>query len=157
MSQQTDNSPGALAPSLRAKLEQFADGLTPDEQAEMRAMQGEPEDVTGMLSPSLEDKARRAVEELTPEEEAELYRLLAAAGAGASDGADASVEGYSNPLYDDGWGNKARPGGVEAQGGGGRLNPVPRLISKASEDYNRYRDFARLVADLPSLVNLPYV
>ena len=110
------------AQTLHAKLQQFADGLTPDEQAELRAMQTEPEDVTGMLSPSLEDKVRRAAEELAPEEEAELYRLLAPADEGAATGADDDARGYMKAVYEGPYGWKGRPGTdpeLKQPGGGG--------------------------------------
>jgi hypothetical protein len=107
MTQQTEHDPGMVASSLRAKLQQFATGLTAKEQAAMD------ESLTGTgieaLSPALRAKAERAAAALTQEEGA-LARLLAQralAGAAASEGADTT--GHMVGLYDNGPGEgKAR-------------------------------------------------
>jgi hypothetical protein len=102
--------------TLQAKLQQFTDGLTSEEHAELRAARTD--DVTGMLSPSLRAKARQAADALTPEEKAHLSRLLRRAGAAAD--ADADTQGYMKAVYEDGLGYKGRPGTP-----GGENTPQP--------------------------------
>ncbi|MGH2587252.1 MAG: hypothetical protein ACRDJE_20240, partial [Dehalococcoidia bacterium] len=81
MTQQTEfNDPGTIAPSLRAKLQQFADGLTLEEEAQLRSIQTERR--TDTLLPSLVAKVEQAADGLSPDDEAQLHHLLERAGMG---------------------------------------------------------------------------
>jgi hypothetical protein len=91
MTQQTAHDPAALSPSLQAKLQEFAAGLTPEEVEHLRTLQ--PDDVTSLLSPSLQEKAQRAAEDLSPEEVSQLGQLL--------QHATMDVQGYMKREYID--------------------------------------------------------
>ena len=103
--------------TLEAKLRRFADALTPEEQAEVRALQTH--DVTGMLSPSLRAKAQRAADALTTAEVAQLSLLLEHAGVAATTTGGADVRGYAIAEYEDAYGYKGKIGT-----GGESLPPV---------------------------------
>jgi hypothetical protein len=108
MRQQMQNNVDTISPSLEAKLRQFADGLTAEEQAQVRALQTN--DVTGMLAPSLRDKAQQVADTLTPEEQAQVHLLVERTGVAAPATDEADVEGHRAAHYedDDGW--KGKPG-----------------------------------------------
>lgn len=105
-------------PTLRAKLQQLVDGLTPDEGAQMRSVL--PVGSWNELSPLLQRRLRRFVDELSPEEDTQL-RLLQRSAADAATGDQADVAGHMTPLYDDGQGYKGRPRPTEGAGGGGAV------------------------------------
>jgi hypothetical protein len=79
-------------------LQRFADGLTPEERAELRAMRTD--DVAGLRSSSLWDKARQVADDLAPEDLEMLRRLLADAGVVAAIDDEADTTGYRESLYD---------------------------------------------------------
>ena len=122
------NDPGAMMPSLRAKLRTFADGLTPEEAERLRGLPTEIE--RGEHVPALRAKLQRTVDGLTPEEQAQLHLLLQRCGEDAAPGAAADVRGYMNPVYAGPFGWKGpphldpefnNPGG----GNSGAFNKVP--------------------------------
>jgi hypothetical protein len=115
--------------SLATKLQQFAAGLTPEEESRLRALQTADDLVA--LVPALRAKLERSAAELTLEEQAELRLLPAGADGRAVLGGQADVEGHMAPLYDDGLGNKGRPQPTEGTGGGGDLGA---LIPKQYKD-----------------------
>jgi hypothetical protein len=105
--------------ALEAKLRRFADALTPEERAEVRALQ--PHDVTGMISPSLRAKAQQATDELTTAEVAQLGLLLERAGVAATSAGEAEVRGYRVAQYEDayGWKGPIGTGGESLPPAGG--------------------------------------
>jgi hypothetical protein len=107
MAQQTENSPGAMMPSLEAKLRQLAAGLTPQDEAQLRALQQEAS--TGELSPSLQAKFQQCATELTPLEATQVRLLLQLARVGAAAGGEDDNVGYAAALYEGDFGNKGRP------------------------------------------------
>ena|SRR5215211_1952812 len=128
MAQQTDNNPDAMLPSLRAKLEAFADGLTPEEAERLHGPPAENE--RGEVVPALRAKLQRTVDGLTPEEKAQLHLLLQCAAEDAAPDAAADVRGYMKPVYEGPFGWKGPPGTdpeLNNPGGGnsGAFNKVP--------------------------------
>jgi hypothetical protein len=105
-----------MLPSLEAKLRQLMDGLTPDDSARLRAMQGRAG--AGELSPSLRAMFERCASGLTPEEAHQIRFLSRLADAGAAgDGVDTA--GHAVGLYVGDDGNKGRPQpGVPANAAG---------------------------------------
>jgi len=104
MNRQTDHDRDMLLPSLRDKLQAFADGLTSEEWTQLRSLRVE--DVTGMLSPSLRQKAQRAGEGLTTEERAQLDQLVQDTVAGTAP----DTQGHMRGLYEGDHGWKGPPG-----------------------------------------------
>lgn len=105
--------------ALQTKLRQFADGLTPEEQAQLRAMRAESH--TDELTPSLRDKLQRSADGLTPAEEGQLRLLMQRAGAGAPPGEEADARGHMIAQ------DRLQPGPDGTGGGGdlGGLIPAP--------------------------------
>jgi hypothetical protein len=99
-----------MMPSLAAKMREFADDLTPEERAQVRASEG-----SGPGATTVREKLERWAAGLTAEEREGLRLALAHAGSGE----DAETRGFMKPLYDDGFGYKGPPRPVEGQGGGG--------------------------------------
>lgn len=115
MTQQAQNDPNAVLPSLAAKLNTLLDGLTPEEEVQLYGM---PSGLTNAtISPSLREKLQRSARALTSEEQAQI-RTLAAQGRPDRDG---DTTGHMIAQYDDGLGNKGRPKPVEGTGGGGAI------------------------------------
>jgi len=106
-----------MTASLASKLQQFVAGLTPEEEAQLRALQTEND--LGALAPALRAKVERSAAGLTSEERAELRRLPAGVDRPVAAGERPDVRGHMAPLYDDGLGNKGRPQPTEGTGGGG--------------------------------------
>ncbi|MGH2584154.1 MAG: hypothetical protein ACRDJE_04510 [Dehalococcoidia bacterium] len=98
MDQQAEHNVNAVARSLQAKLQTFAEGLTTEEQAELSALSTQADDVAGHLSPGLAEKGRRAAEALSPEEQAHMSLLLQRAHAGAVTGGELDAQGYMKRL-----------------------------------------------------------
>jgi len=79
----TNEQTGTLLPSLRVKLQEFTDSLTPEEQGQLGSIgiAGG----AGTLSPALRARAQQAADGLTAEEKTQVRALLrhmdAAAGA----------------------------------------------------------------------------
>jgi hypothetical protein len=136
MTHQTENDPGAMTSSLHAKLQQLADGLTPEEQFQLRSIHAET--TADELSPSLRVKLQRSAAAFTPEERAHARRLLQRAAAAAATGDDADTQGYRESLYDGAgelnlW--KGPPGANtynQPNAGGGKI-----VIAAGSELWNQ--------------------
>jgi len=111
MTQQTEyNDPGMMTSSLRAKLRQFADGLTLEEQAQLRSLQTER--IAKKLSPVFAAKVEQAAAGLSPEDEAQLHLLVERAGVGAVAGEETDAQGHMIAQ------DRVLPG-PEGRGGGG--------------------------------------
>jgi hypothetical protein len=120
MTQQIELSPIPVSPSLAARVRRFAGALTPEEQAQVRAMQ--PHDVTGLRPPSLWAKAQQVTEALTAKERDELRRMLTGAVVRRGRRSD-DVAGYRAAEYEDEFGYKGHPGSnIQPIGGGGGFN-----------------------------------
>jgi len=115
MTQQSENDPVAVAPSLRAKVRDFIGGLTPDEQVQLRSTQMETD--TRAISPSLRAKAQQVADDLTPEEWADLGLLVEPAGVGAAAGENTDAQGHMIAQ------DRVLPG-PEGTGGGGDLGSL---------------------------------
>lgn len=107
MTQQRKNDTVDLLPSLQAKIQVFADGLTPEETEQLRTLHSEAG--AGLVPPSLQ-----AFHAELPADE-QLVLALAfrrpVAGAGAATGGEgAEVQGYMKPLYEGDYGWKGPPG-----------------------------------------------
>ncbi|MGH2584157.1 MAG: hypothetical protein ACRDJE_04525 [Dehalococcoidia bacterium] len=131
------------AETLWAKWQQFADGLTTEEAAELNRIQTG--DVSGMGSTSLWAKAEAAVAQLTAAERARLEGLLRDAGTARGDESDTT--GHMVNLYEsnasDPNAGRPRPDGMVPTGGG---SLVPGFTLG-----NTVTGFARL----PSVISVP--
>jgi len=74
MTQDRTNDPGTLLPSLRVKLQEFTDSLTPEGQGQFGS--GGIAGGVGTLSPAFRAKAQQAADGLTAEEKTQVRALL---------------------------------------------------------------------------------
>ena len=129
MTQQREDGPSAILPTLEVKLRQLADDLTAEEWTRLRAAPAAND--VGQPLPSLQAKLQRSVDGLTAEEQAQLGLLLESIASSAAAGAEADVRGHMKAVYEGPFGWKGRgPDPTEVQPGGsnsGALDPVPVL------------------------------
>lgn len=125
MTRQTRTSDlDTLSPSLRAKLQQLADGLTAEDEAQLSAMRRTAR--TSDLSPSLRAKGEQAAGRLTAEETAQLRRLFERTAVGAATGEeDTRGQMIKEPRV------QPMPEGTGG-GGGLKLQHVVNLIGLVS-------------------------
>lgn len=113
MTQPPEHRPSTIMPSLEAKPRQLAGGLTPRNEAQLRAMHREAN--TDELSPSLQVKFQQCAAALTRDEATELRLLSRLVSGGTTD-----TVGHAIALYEGDPGNKGRPRpGVPANAAGG--------------------------------------
>lgn len=111
MTRQPEHGASTMLPSLEAKLRQLAGELTPEDEAQLRAM--------GMmasadeLSQSMQVKFRQCAAALTRDEATQL-RLLSEFISGSTD----DTAGFMIALYEGDPGNKGRSGQVGLPAGG---------------------------------------